>query len=149
MTDEVLLDTNVLVYAHDRSEPEKQMRAHQILSTIFLRGRASLTTQVVGEFFRIVTQKLPAPVPVGEAYLQVIDLLRTWPVLLVTPMIVLEAARGVRDHRLPFWDAQIWATARLNQISLVLSEDFSDGNVLEGVRFVNPFAPAFDLATLR
>jgi predicted nucleic acid-binding protein len=149
MTDEALLDTNVLVYAHDRSEPEKQSRAHQILSAMFLRGRANLTTQVVGEFFRIVTQKIAAPVPVGDAYLQVMDLIRTWPVLHVTPMIVLEAARGVRDHHLPFWDAQVWATARLNQISVVLSEDFSDGSVLEGVRFANPFAPTFDLATLR
>lgn len=96
MTDEVLLDTNVLVYAHDRSEPEKQSRAHQILSAMFLRGRANLTTQVVGEFFRIVTQKIASPVPVGEAYLQVMDLIRTWPVLQVTSMIVLEAARGVQ-----------------------------------------------------
>lgn len=36
-------------------------------------------------------------------------------------MIVLESARGVRDHRFSFWNAQIWATARLNQISVVLA----------------------------
>jgi predicted nucleic acid-binding protein len=60
-------------------------------------------------------------------------------------MIVLEAVRGVRKHRLAYWDAQIWATARLNQVPLILSEDFSDGQVLKGVRFVNPFAPGFDL----
>jgi predicted nucleic acid-binding protein len=58
---------------------------------------------------------------------------------------VLEAVRGVRDHQLAYWDAQIWATARLNQVPLVLSEDFSNGAVIEGVRFVNPFASDFDL----
>ena len=47
-----------------------------------------------------------------------------------------------------YWDAQLWATARLNQVDLVLSEDFQDGRVLHGVRFVNPFAPSFDLAAL-
>jgi len=49
---------------------------------------------------------------------------------------------------MPYWDAQLWATARLNQVEVLLSEDFQDGRVLGGVRFVNPFAPSFDLAAL-
>jgi len=64
-------------------------------------------------------------------------------VLDVTGMIVLEAARGVRDHQFNFRDAQVWAAARLNQISIVFSEDFNAGQVTEGVRFVNPFAEDF------
>ncbi len=58
-------------------------------------------------------------------------------------MTVLEAGRGVRDHQRSCYDAQIWATARLHQVSVVFSEDFSDGSVIEGVRFANPFAPGF------
>lgn len=46
-----------------------------------------------------------------------------------------------------FWDAQIWATARLNQISVVFSEDFNPGWITEGVRFVNPFAADFQIET--
>jgi predicted nucleic acid-binding protein len=49
----------------------------------------------------------------------------------------------VRDHKLAYWDSQLWATARLNQIPTLLSEDFSVGAALEGVRFVNPFAADF------
>jgi predicted nucleic acid-binding protein len=41
------------------------------------------------------------------------------------------------------YDAQIWATARLNQVPVVFSEDFRDGTTLEGVRFVNPFSSEF------
>jgi hypothetical protein len=33
-------------------------------------------------------------------------------------------------------------------VPYVLSEDFSDGALLEGVRFLNPFAARFDLALL-
>jgi len=44
-----------------------------------------------------------------------------------------------------YWDAQIWASARLNQIPLILSEDFDAGAIIEGVRFVNPFAGDFEL----
>ena len=60
-------------------------------------------------------------------------------------MIVLEAARGARDHDLAYYNAQIWASARLNQVTVVFSEDFNDGQVLEGVRFVNPFSSKFQL----
>lgn len=57
----------------------------------------------------------------------------------VTALVVMEAAQAVQDHHLNFWDAQIWAAARLNGVRTVLSEDFSDGAAVEGVRFVNPF----------
>jgi len=67
-------------------------------------------------------------------------------VIEMSGLVVLEAARGVRDHKMSFWDAQIWATARLNQITCILSEDFNTGSVVEGVRFVSPFAPGFLIA---
>jgi predicted nucleic acid-binding protein len=47
-----------------------------------------------------------------------------------------------------YWDALVWATARLNQISVVLSEDFQEGRILEGVRFMNPFGAGFDIADM-
>jgi hypothetical protein len=46
-----------------------------------------------------------------------------------------------------YWDAQIWASAKMNQIPVVFSEDFGDGVIIEGVRFVNPFSAGFNLET--
>jgi predicted nucleic acid-binding protein len=54
----------------------------------------------------------------------------------------------VNDYQFSFWDAQIWAAARLNHIPVVLSEDFNSGAVIEGVRFVDPFEQDFELAAL-
>jgi hypothetical protein len=53
----------------------------------------------------------------------------------VTRLIILQANRDVEAHNLGFCDAQIWATARLNQISEVYSEDFNTGAIIEGVQF--------------
>jgi predicted nucleic acid-binding protein len=58
---------------------------------------------------------------------------------------VLEALRGVRHYKIQFWDAQIWAAARLNQIPTLFSQDFNPGAVLEGVEFVNPYSGTFRL----
>jgi predicted nucleic acid-binding protein len=135
----VLIDTNVLVYPYDRSEPAKAARARQVLDDLARRRRGRVSTQVLGEFFRAVTTRLRPPIPPEDALRSLERHMATWPVLVVTPEIVREAARGVRDHGMNFWDAQIWATARFYRIRTVLSEDFEDDRILEGVRFVNPF----------
>ena len=69
----------------------------------------------------------------------------TW-LLDVSLPAVREALRGVREHTLPYWDALIWATAKLSQIPVVLSEDFADGREIEGIRFDDPFRDGFRLA---
>lgn len=70
-------------------------------------------------------------------------LMLAFPVVPLTAPVVLEALRGVAQHGLSYYDAQIWATARLHQVPLVLSEDFAMGAVVEGVQFVNPLLAGF------
>jgi predicted nucleic acid-binding protein len=145
MNGKALVDTNLLVYAYDRSEPEKQRRALEVLDRLAVSRTGVLSTQVLAEFFVAVTRKIPAPLSPEEGYERVHNYLQSWEVLDVTGMVVLEAARGVSVHHFNFWDAQIWATARLNQIPIVLSEDFNTGQVTEGILFVNPFGEGFRL----
>jgi predicted nucleic acid-binding protein len=143
MSARIFVDTNVLVYAYDRSAPEKQHLAFTLLDRLAITKVGMISTQVLAEFFVSVTRKLAAPLSAGDAYQRVSNYLQSWTVLDMTGMVVLEAIRGVRDHQLSFWDAQIWAVAKLNQAPFVFSEDFSDGQVIEGVRFVNPFVRDF------
>ena len=102
-----------------------------------------ISVQVLIEFYNAVTRRIAAPLSAEQAYERIKNLVIAWPVLEITPLIALEAARGASQHQMRIWDAQIWATARLNQIPIIFSEDFSDGAVTEGIRFVNPFAPSF------
>jgi predicted nucleic acid-binding protein len=145
---DVLVDTNVFVYTYATAEPEKRARALEALDRLVLHARGKISTQVLGEVFRVVTAKLRPPRGADDALEDITTLARAWPVLPVTPLIVLDAARGVRDHSLSYFDAQLWATARLNQIPVVLTEDFAHGRLLEGVQFLNPFSASFDLAAL-
>lgn len=139
------MDTNVLVYAHDRSEPDKQRQALQVLERVQSTGTGALTTQILAEFFSTATRRLRALLTPEEAARQVELLIRAWPVFDVTAFTILEAIRGTRTYQMAYWDAQIWASARLNQVPIILSDDFNVGAVIEGVRFVNPFADDFDL----
>jgi predicted nucleic acid-binding protein len=145
MADRVLVDTNILLYAYDRGEPVKQPQAFAILDLLVKRHLGVLTPQVLAEFFVNATKKLDPPLTLQEAYVRIQNYLLAWDVLDLTGLIVLEAARGVREYRMAYWDAQIWAAARLHQVQVVLTEDFNLGAVIEGVRFLNPFADDFDL----
>lgn len=146
MSVSMLVDTNVLVYAYDRAAPEKQKQALATLDYLAIHGSGALSTQVLAEFFVAVTRKITAPLSIADAYIRLEHLLLSWTILESSGLIVLEAARGARDYQMHFWDAQIWSTARLNQIACILSEDFNTGSAIEGVRFVNPFAADFQIA---
>jgi predicted nucleic acid-binding protein len=146
--DGILIDTTILVYVYDLSEPEKRERAVETLEQIRDIGTGVVSAQVLSELYNVVTRKLEPPLAPDEADGQMRALARVWPVVPVTSAVVFEAVRGVREYQLSFWDAQIWAAARLNRLSTVLTEDFNPGAVIEGVRFVDPFAEGFELEKL-
>ena len=141
----ILIDTNLLIYLFDQTHPDRQMRAKDVLDRLELVGLGRLSVQNLAEFFSVSTRKLSPPLSPKEALEQVNLLTRVWTIFDLTPLIVLEVARGVRDYQMSYYDAQIWATARLNQIPTIFSEEFNVGATLEGVRFINPFAPEFVL----
>ena len=142
---EVLIDTNVLVYAHQPAETVKYAHAVRAIETLTDTGLGRLTAQVLGEFVSATTRGRRPILAMDEAFAQVARLADALPVLDVTRLIVLEATRGVRQHRLSYYDAQIWATGRLNQVPTIFTEDFEDGRRLEGVQFLNPLVSGFDL----
>jgi predicted nucleic acid-binding protein len=143
--DEVLIDTNILVYAHQPAEQAKYVRALRAIETLIEARRGLLSAQVLGEFLSATTRGRRPILRIDEALGQVRLLADALPVLDVTRMVVLEAARGVRDHHLSYFDAQIWATARLNQVQTIFTEDFENGRRLEGVEFLNPLLAEFAL----
>ena len=148
MVDLVLVDTNVLVYAHDPADRGKQGRAIDLLDALRSAGVGGLSVQSLAEFFWTCTRGRRPLLTVAEAHAQTERLMFGWPVYELTGAIVLEALSGVRRHRMAYCDAQLWATARLNQVPVILSEDFTDGTRLDGVRFLDPFGPRFNLQAL-
>jgi predicted nucleic acid-binding protein len=142
-----LIDTNVLVYLHDGSDDERRQRAAQVVAKVGRAGTAALPVQALTEFAAVALRKLDPPLAPEQIRTQIDRLVQRFPTHPVTPSIIDEALRGVEAHRLPFFDAQIWAVARLHQIPVILSEDHRPGN-LDGVRWLDPFAPALDPSSL-
>ena len=141
----ILVDANVLIYAHDPADPVKQAKAMQVLDHVHANGIGRLSTQTLGEFFAAATRGTRPLLTVAKASQQIENLALSWVLFDVTPLVVIEAVRGVRTHKFSYWDAQLWAIARLNQATVIFTEDFNVGGAIEGVRFVSPFATDFVL----
>jgi hypothetical protein len=88
------------------------------------------------------------PLPPGEVNEQLQLYKKVFLIYPLTPAVSLEAVRALEEHS--FWsvDAQIWTTAKLNQVPTVLSEDVPVRVAVEGVTFDNPPAEEFDLGEL-
>ena len=107
MATRYVVDTNVLVYALERREPEKRERAREVLRRVGSAGSAALPAQVLSEFANAGLSKLE-PSPDAEAIRREVErLMLAFAVLSLTSPVVLEALRGVSEHLLsPTNDAE-------------------------------------------
>lgn len=141
----VFVDTNVLVYARDRSDARKHERALEWMRHLWETGEGRLSVQVLQEFYVTATRKLEPGLPPEVARADVEDLSAWRPITI--DVAVLEAAWSIEDRfALSFWDALIAAAAHVAACAVLLSEDLQHGMDLEGVRVVDPFrTPVGDL----
>jgi predicted nucleic acid-binding protein len=132
------IDSNILIYAADAGAGAKQ---HQAIATLerAAHGDCVLTLQALGEFYNVASR---GRVSSGAPEAVISRWRKIFPIHAAAEATLDQALSAVREHRLQFWDAILWATAREAGCRLLLSEDFQDGRELDGVRFVNPFNPA-------
>lgn len=138
MADRVFVDTNVLVYAWDSTEPEKQKKALAWMTHLWKARTGRLSYQVLTEFYITVTQKLdPGMEP--ERARRNVSLFFPWhPVQ--TDARVIETAWHVQDrYRLSWWDALIVSAARTAGCRYLLTEDLRSGEEILEIKIVNPF----------
>ena len=144
MSPRYLVDSNILVYTLDARDPEKREWVKEVIRRVALSGSAALPVQSLSELSNVCLRKLEPALTPREVRQEVERLYIAFEVIPLTAPVVMEALRGVDEHQFSYYDAQIWATARLAQVPVVLSEDFDSGATLDGVSFLNPLDPAFD-----
>jgi len=139
MSGTVFVDTNVLVYVRDRTEPDKQRRAAEWMAALWDTRRGRLSIQVLQEYYVTVTRKLEVPRTLEEAREDLLSL-RAWDPVVIDENI-LEDGWAVQDRfGFSWWDALIVAAAARAGSRWILTEDFQDGQEVFGLRIVNPFS---------
>jgi predicted nucleic acid-binding protein len=132
------IDSNILVYAFDRSAGNKHFLASDLVKTCWQNENGCLSLQVLVEFFFTVTRKITAPLNQQTARQIVADLAH-W--RLHTPLAsdLLQAIDFQHTYQLAFWDAQIVQSATCLGCKMLYSEDLNHGQVYAEIKVVNPF----------
>lgn len=138
MIETVFVDTNVLVYARDATEPEKQRAAMEWLSTLWKNRKGRLSFQVLQEFYVTVTRKLRPGLPDKEARDDIRCLVAWKPVKINT--VVIKNTWSVQDRfRLSWWDSLIVSAALVTECRYLLPKDLQVGQELDGLKVISPF----------
>ena len=131
-------DTNVLVYADDRSSPAKQKRAIDLVVEHRRERTGVVSLQVLQEYFVSATKKLHLDARIAR---RKVELLAEFDVATPDVPDVLAAIDLHRLHEMSFWDALIIRTAQQSGCRILFSEDMQADRELDGLKIINPFAP--------
>jgi predicted nucleic acid-binding protein len=138
MSAKTLVDTNVLIYAHDVDAGKKHEAAKSLLRELWIERAGALSVQVLQEFYVNVTRKIPSPLPKEKARL-VVSSYAIW-CSETTPAEMEQAFRIEDESGIDFWDALIVSAAARIGATRILSEDLNAGQRIDGILIENPFA---------
>ena len=133
---EVLLDSNVLLYALSDAPAErwKRDKAAEVIAT----QDFGFSYQVLMETWVVATRKMARPVPPAKVA-AFLDHLLVFPCVHGTAGLYRQAFLLAARYGIHPYDAAILAAAQELGASRVLSEDMSHGQIYDGVEVVNPF----------
>jgi len=138
MSDKCFVDTNILVYAHDRAAGVRNARAAALMESLWNSGGGVVSTQVLQELCFSLQRKLARPLGAVEIR-RLVQPYLSWEVVVNTPQAALDALEKGARFKVSYWDALILQAAEFAGASLLYSEDFSHGHSYGSVRVVNPF----------
>ena len=131
------LDTNILLYSlsPNAGEAVKRARAEALLDD----DDGAVSVQVLQEFYVQATRPTRAGRLPHDLAIAMIDSWIRFKVQDMTLAIMLEAIKIMQANRLSYWDGAIVAAARALDCRVLYSEDMNHGQVVAGVRIINPF----------
>jgi len=134
MSDE-FVDTNILIYAHDRSGGEKHVRSMALMERLAEDETGALSVQVLTEFYSAATRKLGLAGKVAE---DIIADLRLWTIHRPGHADVIRSVQLQRRHKLNWWDALIVNSAMELGCRILWSEGLSHGRRFGSLTVRNP-----------
>lgn len=132
------VDTNILLYAHDRSADEKQVKAAKLLAQLWEDQNGVASPQVLQEFLVNAVRKLQSPLSLAQTR----DIVRTYGLWVTRDTKVEDILRATEIMELTafsFWDSLIIASAEASGCEVLYSEDMQHGQQVAGLTICNPF----------
>jgi len=131
------VDTNILIYAHDREAGAKHERAREVIQHLWTTGQGALSTRVLQELCVNLRRRVAHPLPSDEIARLIEDYL-SWEIVVNTPQAIVAALAIEARYKISSWDALILHAAESCGAAVGYSEDMSHGQRYGAVEVVNP-----------
>lgn len=138
MTDKQFVDTNILVYAHDKGAKNKHETARDLIGALWESNSGVISTQVVQELYVTIVRKTAKPLKPKHAQRLVLEYLK-WDVVVNTGESIIQAFDIESRYRISFWDALVVQAANSAGAKILYSEDLNHEQNYDGVQVINPF----------
>lgn len=134
-----LMDTNVLVYSFDTTEPRKQQIAQEIIRYALHTQRGVISTQVVQEFLNLALRKFAKTMSTADARQYLLSVLG--PLCQQFPSISFydQALSLQLETGYSWYDSLVVASAIEAGCTSLLSEDMQHNRKVRNVTIINPF----------
>jgi predicted nucleic acid-binding protein len=131
------VDTNILIYARDPRDVQKQATAEALLSSMI---DGVLLWQVACEYLAASRKLEQFGYDRSQATADLADMRQAWQTVLPSWDVLDRALNLLMKYRLSFWDATLIAACLESGVTCLYSEDFDASAQAEGLEIVNPFA---------
>jgi len=132
------VDTNVLLYSIDRSDPMKHALACQWMDSLWSHGSGRLSWQVLNEFYvNAAKRKVPPATARG-----VVETLTLWHPVGFSFAMIERGWHWSDRHGVAYWDSLILAAAEVSFSKYLLTEDLQAGQRFGDVTVLHPFRSA-------
>lgn len=137
----VFFDSNILIYFADGADPQKQLIAENLIKNAVINDTGVISTQSLQEFFAATTRKLLCTKEKAKEYIE--NFSESFTVEQVSVPLILKAINISIKNQFSFWDSLILAAAIQTGCIICYSEDLTNGQIVDGVKILNPFTSRF------
>jgi predicted nucleic acid-binding protein len=139
MSGRSFLDSNIFIYSYDNREPIKQSVANDLIRSLAVAQEATISYQVIHEFFNWALVKGPVKMPKDDAQLHLTTTFR--PLHIVAPSApLISDAIGIQErYHLSWYDSLIVSAAQHGGCKTLYSEDLQHGQQFGTVTVRDPF----------
>jgi predicted nucleic acid-binding protein len=145
--DAVFIDTNILAYAYDESDPKRKKPCERLVRAGF-EGEIEcyLSNQVLSELFVVLTSRVGKPLTVEKAGVIVKGLIESpkWHKLNYTQASVKQTVEDLTTISASFWDLLLAETMREAGVRKIYSENTEDFKKIPWIEVISPFKGHFD-----
>lgn len=130
------VDTNILIYARDPRDPQKQQTAQSLIATL---DDGVLLWQVACEYIAASRKLTSLGYDQRQAWADLANLRNIWLPFAPSWMVMDKAEALLSQYSLSFWDAMIVAACLEAGVRRLYSEDFDGSAAATGLEIINPF----------